>query len=678
MIRYTLSLCCLLSLVGCPSDPIQETDTADQIDTDPVVQDDADNDTILDVHEGKEDPDEDGKPNMNDRDSDGDSIRDKVEAGDQDLMTLPIDSDGDGLEDYVDTDSDNNCVPDEDEAGKDNGGAIDSDNDGIKDFADPDNDGDGILDIYEIGNECDIVDTDGDGEPDYMDLDSDGDGIGDLFEGGTGPFKPEPDDSDGDGIPDFRDLDSDNDGIPDSEESGVLDIETEPRDTDGDGLYDFQDMDSDGDGLTDADEMNVYHTDPYDFDTDNDGFSDGSEILAETDPLDAESVIDGLYVVVGERTEVEELFSFELRIQRGDLAFVTDTTGSMGGTINAVKTSYTTIMGDAEDQFEDVAGGAAEFDDYHHASMGGGTDKPFRLTKGITTDTSEVTTAVSSWFASGGADGPESTVEAIYQAASGIGYDQNCDGSYDSTDDVPPFLADASDPFGGSATEAYDASLAGAGLRGGFGFRDYSLPIIIYATDNYIRDPEATGVSYNVTPGGCPIDAASSDVVSVLDDLGGYIIGLDVTGGGATSTYGPYPQMLQLAQDTNSYADIDGDGDVDDELVWSLNQSSATFASDFSDFVITAIDQLVSSIKFSDVTLEISGDDYGFVTDIDPESYTGIEPEDVNLDFTLTFRGVVAGTVEDQIFLLTLNVIGDGTTLLDTLDIVVQVPGTSY
>ena len=94
--------------------------------------------------------------------------------------------------------------------------------------------------------------------------------------------------------------------------------------------------------------------------------------------------------------------------------------------------------------------------------------------------------------------------------------------------------------------------------------------------------------------------------------------------------------------------------------MWSLNQNSSTFASDFSDFVVTAIDQLVSSIKFTEVTLEIEGDSYGFVTDITPSSYSGIEPEDIDLDFTLTFRGVVPGTVEDQIFLLTLNVIGDG------------------
>ena len=58
----------------------------------------------------------------------------------------------------------------------------------------------------------------------------------------------------------------------------------------------------------------------------------------------------------------------------------------------------------------------------------------------------------------------------------------------------------------------------------------------------------------------------------------------------------------------------------------------------------------------------------GFVTHIDPPFYDNIEPSagiDA-LDFTLNFRGVVAATSEDQLYALTLNVIGDGDILLDT------------
>ena len=45
--------------------------------------------------------------------------------------------------------------------------------------------------------------------------------------------------------------------------------------------------DSDYDGLTDAAEITVYHTDPLDPDTDKDGYLDATEVIAGTDPLDA-------------------------------------------------------------------------------------------------------------------------------------------------------------------------------------------------------------------------------------------------------------------------------------------------------------------------------------------------------------------------------------------------------
>lgn len=47
--------------------------------------------------------------------------------------------------------------------------------------------------------------------------------------------------------------------------------------------------DSDADGLTDQAEIDTYHTDPHNPDTDSDGFSDTDEVLASSNPLDAQS-----------------------------------------------------------------------------------------------------------------------------------------------------------------------------------------------------------------------------------------------------------------------------------------------------------------------------------------------------------------------------------------------------
>ncbi|MDP2305817.1 MAG: hypothetical protein Q8P18_07295, partial [Pseudomonadota bacterium] len=652
MTRFGLPLLLALALSGCDAEKDSAADDTSgdtsATETD-VVQEDADEDTILDIHEGTDDADGDEKPNFEDKDADGDTIRDIVEAGDQDPATLPVDSDGDGVYDFLDDDSDGNCIGDSVESGyvgTDNeGGAIDTDGDGVQDFQDTDNDNDGIFDIDEVTS-CAATDTDGDGTADFLDLDSDGDGIADSYEGGATDFSNDPVDSDGDTIPDFRDTDSDGDTILDSEEGGTGgDPTVEPRDTDGDGRYDYADVDADGDSLPDITELEM-GTDPYDSDTDGDGFSDGGEVAAETDPLDETSVIDGIYVVLPERTTVEENFEFELNIERGDIAFIIDTTCSMGGTITAVATEFGQIVSELTELLPDAAYGVGGHDDYAYGSMGSpGTDKPFYLRQAITTDEDAVQSAFSALGTHSGADGPESGTEALYQAASGAGYDQDCSGTYDTTTDVFPFLADATDPFGGSGGEYYDEGTVDGGTIGGFGFREYALPIIVIASDNYLRDPESTGY-YSSTPGGCPIDAGMSDAVAAFADIGAYFVGVSVNG-----TTG-YPQMITFSQATGSLADLDGDGVAAEEVVETWSGTNAAFR----ETIVGAITQLVASIRFSRVDLSVEGDVYGFVTSIDPAYYADLGAENSGeiLTFTLTFRGTVAATTEDQLYRLTL------------------------
>ncbi|MSQ02480.1 MAG: hypothetical protein EXR71_11415 [Myxococcales bacterium] len=659
-----------LAMFGCPGgEDSADKDTADSGEEAFVVeQADFDEDGILDVHEGTDDIDGDGKPNMEDKDSDGDDLTDKAEAGDNNLETMPIDSDGDAVADFLDQDSDNNCVQDGEESGGDAG--KDLDGDGSGDYADADNDGDGISDLEEIGA-CEAPDTDGDGLPNYQDADADGDGIGDQYEGGTTEFNSDPRDSDGDGMADYLDTDSDNDGISDSDEGGTGgNVGTEPRDTDNDGKYDYADLDSDGDALTDADEL-ILGTDPYDSDTDGDGYSDGGEVTAETDPLDASSVIDGIYVEVPERTTIEHDFDFELSIDRGDIGFIIDTTCSMGGTISAVASEFNTMVGEMTSLLPDAGYAVTGHDDYPYGSMGSpGSDKPFYLRQQVTTDTTLVQTGFSGLSTHSGADGPESGTEAIYQAASGAGYDQDCDGTYDAQLDVYPFIASASDPFGGTGGEWYDSTTPDGGAVGGMGFREYALPVIVLAGDNYLRDPESSNSMYNSTPGGCPIDAGMSDAVTAFTDLGAYFVGVSVNG-----TTG-YPQMVDFATSIGSLADLDGDGVADEPVVETWSGSSAAFRTT----IVNAITQLVSGVRFERVDLSVDGDVYGFVQSIDPEYYEGLGAEDEGelLTFTLTFRGGVAALTEDQLFRLTLNVLGDQSILLDTLDIIVVVPGTEF
>jgi hypothetical protein len=135
----------------------------------------------------------------------------------------------------------------------------------------------------------------------------------------------------------------------------------------------------------------------------------------------------------------------------------------------------------------------------------------------------------------------------------------------------------------------------------------------------------------------------------------------------------PVAQMNSLATATGSLADTDGDGMVDDRLVFTWSSSSAALRNT----IVGAIEDLVGSIQFETVTLAVDDDPYGFVT--------GISPSEVDVsgtvsgklvDFELTFRGAVAALAEDQVFKITLSVLGDGTILLDTIDVYVVVPGT--
>ena len=623
----------------------------------PVIFPDEDGDTIMDLHEGRAeevDSDLDGDPDYLDLDSDGDTVIDALEAGDSDPATFPIDTDVDGLADYLDLDSDGNCLPDEAEGGED------LDDDSHPAASDPDDDGDGIDDVIEIGEACASLDSDLDGTPDYQDVDSDGDGIGDVFEAGNSPFDPEPADTDDDGVPDYLDLDSDDDGYDDRTEAHVDSPAEEPIDTDEDGLYDFIDTDSDNDGLTDLRESEI-GTDPTNYDTDEDGFTDGAEVASGTDPLDPGSTISGVYVEVSERTDVDEVFSFELGIELGDVIFVLDTTCSMQGTLDAMAAEFSQILTSLETTIPDAEYGVVTFDDYNFGSMGNSGDKPFWLKQEVTSNTAQVQTVLNGIVLHDGGDIPESSVEALYQTLTGAGYDQNCNGAYDSGTDVPPFIAEPSDPFGG-LWGAQVGTFPGGGDIGGVGFRAYALPIVVYATDAAMRNSAA-----DATPGGCPGDASTTGAINAAKDIGAKLIGVSVNGSAAVGA------MNTIADGTASFADLAGDGTADDPLVFQWSGSDAAFRTT----VVGAVEDLVESIQFEYVELQIENDPNGFVVGIEPSQVAvdGDVSGDV-VDFTLTFRGTVAAGEQDQLYTLTLNVLGDGQVLLDTLDVSVLVPGT--
>ncbi|WP_156041152.1 hypothetical protein [Chondromyces apiculatus] len=512
---------------------------------------DADGDGISDAVEGTGDTDGDGIPDAEDLDSDGDTIPDAIEGQTASLgCAFPQDSDGDGTPDFQDTDSDSNGLPDRQEVYPDGQAydparaapnPADTDGDGIPDYADPDNDGDSLPDTVELDTGA-RVDTDSDGTPDLDDLDSDGDGIADLFEGVTDP--------DGDGVPAFRDSDSDGDGIPDACE--VLPGHTladPPPDTDNDGRFNHLDVDADGDGLPDSAEdlngsctLDPGETSPTIVDTDGDGTSDFIEVTLASDPADPQetpATLGKSYFVLPYLLPAEPLtriIPLRTRLSQGDVAFLVDTTATMGGEIANLKAGMATIIQQLYQDIPDLAVGVAGFDDFPTGTSGTpGQDLPFYVagtTGHVSTTLSNNLAAVQALNVHDGRDFPESQVAAMQRALTGQYL------IWDSGQMTP--------------------SVAPPGRYGSLHFRPSALPILVLITDasfhngrrasnpTVLHDP----YPFNDQP---PFPTPTIDtLITEMNARGARFVGISVSDGVRTGA-DPYEDLAYLADQTGSY-----------------------------------------------------------------------------------------------------------------------------
>jgi len=637
-------------LVGCPNpEPPPE---------------DSDGDTVLDVHEGQDDPDQDGVPNHKDDDSDGDGVPDVAEAGDDLLETLPIDTDLDRSPDFLDLDSDDDCMLDQEEAGQ-----VDFDGDGAPDGWDVDDDQDGMADHVEM-NGCEPVHTEDDGAPDHRDVDADDDGLPDRVERGTGAS---PHDHDRDGLADYRDLDSDQDGIADEDESENGGF----RDTDGDGTPDHHDLDSDDDGLRDQVEVNQ-GSNPYDADTDGDGMRDGAETLVGTHPADPASVTPLTWFEVASRTEREEWFDLEVGPRRVDFL--------VHSSMVTVDPKYLPIVrGLLQELVEGLL--SADLDSFAAVSQGnafpllpwgveGGL--PFEV---IAPSTADLAALRASIGAMPGQNGIQATVtfEGVHQALTGAGYDHLCDGRWDSTGDVLPWNAHPGDPFAGRA-----GSLAPRGLEGSLpmGRRPWSLPVVVLVADVAGSNPDLDEGPLQGTapwgkgPGGCPFDSGHQTVIDDLLALDGMFVGIMRYNDPARPYYGDYA-MRWIAEAVGSLADLDGDGAADDPLVFRPRYGETAYLPpDLAPTAIEAVRVALESRTAAWARLEVEGAGAPLVASVSPTEVPMPGPdEDQRLSFTLNFRGVLPPERQDQVLPLDLVLTADGVQV-DRRSVLLVVPGS--
>ncbi|MBI5489079.1 MAG: VWA domain-containing protein [Deltaproteobacteria bacterium] len=641
---------------------------------------DADGDTISDADEGRatgEDFDTDGTPDYLDADSDDDTIPDSLEAGDSDPRTPPGDADGDHIPNFRDIDSDGNGIFDMAES------IDDLDHDLALDFADQDDDGDGIGDIDEInGNPALPPDFDGDGIADYRDADSDNDTISDREEATS--------DVDGDLIPDRFDSDTDADGWTDAEEAGDADVATVAIDTDLDGIPDFRDHDSDADGLLDSLEREA-GTSRTDTDSDDDGADDMVEYAAGTDPLlpTDNPHARGDFVFVERYNNpaeppvppydpdpLEDTLVFSTNIQFADVYFLVDCTGSMGGEITNLRSSISgTVIPGLVAAIPDVWIGVGHIDDLPIGGYGGSGDWGYENLQNLTADRAAAQTAANNLPGHYGADGPESDIVGLYAVASG-----------DYTRTMP----------------AIPAPSCAAGTWGYPCFRDGAVPIVIVITDwpmhngpsgnNYgsdaafapsyvetiaalnARSVRVIGVSSDDYGVGARADLEAVAVATGAVDLGGTPLVYDIPSDGS----GLGSQVVTAVQTLATSVPLRIDAVPVDGIDEPAGPTPVNAPAEFIDYIEanasgeSITDPVSGEVRICTVTDPLPIDETG---DTHPDYFPRVLPgTSVCFDIHAKQNWTVPATREPQMFRATIQVMGDGITILDEREVFFLVP----
>jgi hypothetical protein len=496
--------------------------------------------------------------------------------------------------------------------------------------------------------------------------DGDGDTITDAQEDGGAV------DTDVDGVPDASDEDSDGDGISDRDEAGDADPTTRPIDTDGDGRGDFRDLDSDGDGLPDADEV-AAGSDPREPDSDGDGVTDLVEVAAMTDPRDAADSPrargDFFFLVpyMGAPVPTRDTLVFATNLQRADVHFMIDTSISMQGYIDTVRTSLTTtVIPGVTASIPDVQFGVGQFDVCPQSTHRAGDCRGIEQNQTSTADAAAVNTALASLTADC------SPVHEPYAQAAWVW-------ATGDTTRWPRMTAPACPP-----------GAVGLGC-----VREGALPILVMIGDEPFRE------SYNVagTPcasGACSTCAMFPSSMEMIDAFGairGRLLVLGptgtstewapvVTGTGAVDAMGApliFPDAGEATVDAavvdairtlarSTPLDItarprdadDGDGVDATIFIERIEPNTAGGVMDPRDPTVVCVGGLPTAD-----------------TDMDgvPDTFPDVRPgTPVCFDIVPRTNTTVMPTSAPQLFRALVDVVGDGVTVLDTRDVYFVVP----
>lgn len=205
-----------------------------------------------------------------------------------------------------------------------------------------------------------------------------------------------------------------------------------------------------------------------------------------------------------------------------DVYFMTDSTNSMRDAIAAVQEGVQDIVDDLTRAGIDLHFGVADFRDYPQAP-GDKATYPYKRRREVGPIDDDLAEALES-ISTGGGNGADSALEAVYQAVTGAG------------------------------RTGITASIP-AGL--GAEFRRDALKVVLVASDDAMREPKATE-PWNAGP-------TKQAVIDALVRNDVEVVGIRVS---SSSGGNPREQMVELAQGAGSVApaagvDCDGDGEAD-------------------------------------------------------------------------------------------------------------------
>ena len=150
-------------------------------------------------------------------------------------------------------------------------------------------------------------------------------------------------------------------------------------------------------------------------------------IQAALDKRDKRTVPESDLITIDLRdTDITRTVSFTLPEEgsiydKVDILFLVDVTGSYSDDIAQFRSQANSLINAFMSGGRNVEIGLASFADFPISSYGASGDFAYKLNVGLTNDTESIIEAINALRIFNGADGPESQLEALYQAATGLG-----------------------------------------------------------------------------------------------------------------------------------------------------------------------------------------------------------------------------------------------------------------